>query len=138
MPSFLLLSPAAMGFVPALLMQVIMLIALLTWIQKTRSTWLLIGWQIMLSLLVACLLAAHSIYAPLGGYIYWMGGITFSWLSAVIGIQFAYHFPRLIYPREVRLVLLISLVFPAAFLALMMAEAFQQPDAVHYGFEGFF
>ncbi len=136
--TFLLLSPNAMGFVPAFLMQVIILVTLLTWKQKSRATWLLIGWQITLGLLIFCFLAAHSIYAPFGGYVYWMGCITFAWLSTAMSIQFAYYFPRLSYPREARLVLVLSLALTGAFIALMSVEAINEPDGMSYAFDGFF
>lgn len=134
----LLISPNAMGFVPALLMQVIILAALLTWVQKSHATWLLIAWQSTLCLLVACFLAAHSIYAPFGGLVYWIGCITFAWITASIAIQFAYHFPRLIYPHEARLSLVLSLALTGGFVALMGVEAITHPDRIYYVFEGFY
>jgi signal transduction histidine kinase len=137
LPSFLL-SPNAMGFVSAFLMQVILLTAILTWKQKSQATWLLIGWQGSLCLMTASFLAGYSIYAPLSGYLYWMGGITFAWLAISLAMQFAYHFPCLLFPREARCLRILSLGLWGVFVALMGVEALSGPHSMNYAFDGFF
>jgi signal transduction histidine kinase/HAMP domain-containing protein len=136
--TFFLLSPNAMGFVPTFLMQVVMLMTLLTWKEKSRATWLIIGWQGSLCVMTASFLAGHSIYAPLSGYLYWIGGITFAWLAISLAIQLAYHFPHLLYPRESRFVLVLSLGLWGVLLALMGLEALSGPQSMDYAFDAFF
>jgi signal transduction histidine kinase len=133
-----LLSPNAMGFVPTFLMQIIILVALLAWQQKSRATWLLIGWQGGLCLMSASFLAGYSIYTPLSGYLYWIGGITFAWLAVTLAIQFAYHFPRRLFPREARRVLILSLALWGGLLALMGIEALSGLYSMNYAFDAFF
>ncbi len=136
--SAILLSPDAMGFFPTLLMQIIILVFLLFWRQKSLVIWLLIGWQCSLMLLVASFFAGLTIYAPLGGYIYWIGCITFAWIANIFIIQFAYHIPRLLYPREARIVLVLSLMLGVALLTLMYGEASRKPRITDYGFDTFY
>jgi len=133
-----LLSPNAMGFVPMLLMQGIILVALLTWKQKSRATWLLIGWQGNLCLMTVSFLAGYSIYTPLSGYLYWIGGITFAWLAISLAMQFAYHFPRRLFPHETRCMLILSFGLWGVFVALMSLEAMSRPHNMNYAFDGFF
>jgi signal transduction histidine kinase len=137
--TFFLLSPVAMGFVPTFLMQLVILIALFTWKHKSKATWLLIGWQVSLFLMIGSILAGHSIYDPFGGYLYWIGGITLAWLANVLAIQLAYHFPRVLYPREARVVLVLSLTVWVGLVALMSVEAINamQEQEFVYGFESF-
>lgn len=136
--SAILLSPDAMGFFPTLLMQIIILVFLLFWRQKSLVIWLLIGWQCSLMLLVASFFAGLTIYAPLGGYIYWIGCITFAWIANIFIIQFAYHVPRLLYPREARIVLVLSLMLGVALLTMMYVEASRKPRITDYGFDTFY
>jgi two-component system nitrate/nitrite sensor histidine kinase NarX len=136
--SFILLSPGAMGFFPTLLMQSIILVALLFWKQKSQATWLLIGWQFSLLLFIVSMFAGLTIYAPLSGYVYWIGGISFSWLASILIIQFAYRVPRLLYPREAQVVLVLSLLLGAGLVTLMYLEASREPHVAIYGFEVFY
>jgi signal transduction histidine kinase/CheY-like chemotaxis protein len=133
-----LLSPGAMGFVPTFLVQVVILIVLLAWKQKSTATWLFIGWQAFLMLLVASLLFHAVIYAPVGGYLYWLGGIFLSWIAVILAIQFAYRFPRLLYPREAGVVLGITLAVCGVLLTLIVLEIQTALYSPVYSFESFY
>jgi len=63
-----------------------------------------------MTLMTATQCAARFVYVPrVSGYLDWWGGVGGVTLAMVALIQFAYHFPRLRYPREARVALGLSL-----------------------------
>lgn len=126
-----------MGFLPMLILHLLIVGYLLSWRQKSSATWLLIGWQSCLLLLIVSLFAARTVYNPLSVYLEWMGGTTFAMLGTVFMIQFAYHFPRPFYPREARVLLIISSLVWLGLVGLMVIEAKTAPGVLNYHFEGF-
>ena len=137
-PFLFLLSPVAMGYVPTFLVQVVIIAVLLSLKQKTLATRFFIGWQICLMLLVASLLLSTIVYAPIGGYINWIGGNLFALLAITLAIQFAYRFPYLIYRREAILVLVFSLAAWVGMIGLISYESTALPCRIGYGFESFY
>ncbi len=127
-----------MGFVPTFLVQVVILIVLLTWNRKSPATWFFIGWQAFLMLLVASLLFHTVIYAPVGGYLYWIGGIVFSWIAVTLAIQFAYRFPRLLYRREAHVMLVLTLAIGVVWPLMIGFEVKFDLYRPGYGFELFY
>ena len=122
-----LISPTAVGYLPVLVLHAVSLGYLLLQRQKPVQTWLFCGWLGGMALMAATQCAAHVIYAPLSGYLDWAGGLVFAGLSLVSWLQFAYHYPRLSYPREARLVLAISLLVTAGLFGLAAREAIAEP-----------
>lgn len=126
-----------MGFLPMLILHVLIVSYLLSWQQKSASTWLLIGWQSCLFLLITAVFFARTVYSPLSVYLEWMGGTTFAMLGAVFMIQFAYHFPRPFYLVEARTLLIVSGLVWLGVIGLMISEAMTDPGILSYHFKGF-
>jgi hypothetical protein len=118
-----LLSPTAMGYIPSLVMQTIILGDLLSRRSPSTATKLFTGWTASLILFIGARLAAYTIYAPLSGYRDWIGAIAFAWLALILSLQLAYHFPRPTFAREARVVLWISITLGVGFVLWMMYEA---------------
>ncbi len=135
--SLFLLSPPAIGFLPILLLHVGILGYLLSLRRKSVSTWLFIGWVGSTGLVALSILTGYTLYAPCGGYVNWLGGTGFSLVGLVFLLQFVYHFPRLCFPREGRVVLVVSLFVAFGLLALMLYEALTPPVYSLYDFEQF-
>ncbi len=133
----LLISPPAMGFLPIIIWHLVILIYLFNLRGRSKSTWLLTGWLAGLTLLMVCNFLGRAIYAPLGGYIFWIGGISTAMIALTLELQFAYHFPHLIYAREARIVLLVSAASTVGLLVLMIAEAIGPLGQATYNFEQF-
>jgi signal transduction histidine kinase len=110
------------GFLPILILHLASLGYLLTRPVKTRATRLFIGWMISLMLLMTSQGLARMIYAPVSGYIDWMGGAAFSWASLILALEFAYTFPRPVYPREARRLRIGALALGLGPLLLMPLE----------------
>ncbi len=128
-----MLSPTAIAYVPVLLLHLVSLGYLLLHGPKSRQTWLFCGWLGGMTLMTATQCAARFIYVPrLSGYLDWWGGVGGVTLAMVALIQFAYHFPRLRYPREARVALGVSLVVTGGLWAWTAWEvAAAWPHYVH-------
>src|SRR5512136_2642671 len=105
----ILISPTAINFLPALVWHGLVLVYFLRQRAKSKPTWLFTGWMLGLTLVTTASFLSRLIYAPLGGYIYWIGGILAAWLALTFELQLAYHFSGTPWPREARAVLLICL-----------------------------
>ncbi|MFP4394005.1 MAG: ATP-binding protein [Anaerolineales bacterium] len=120
---YFLLSPTAMAYLPVLLLHLVSLGYLLLHGLKSRQTWLFSGWLGGMTLMVMTQFAARVVYAPrVSGYVDWWGGVGGVTLAMIALLQFAYHFPRPRYPREARLVLILSVVVTGAIWAWMAWE----------------
>ncbi len=126
-----------MGFLPIVIWHLVILGYLLSKRAKSRQTWLLTSWLASLTLLMVCNFLGRAIYAPMGGYIFWIGGILSALVALTLELQFAYRFPRAIYAREARVVLLFSVVSTVGLAILMIAEAVASPGQASYNFEQF-
>jgi signal transduction histidine kinase len=135
---YFLLSPAALGFFPSFLLQIVILAVLLTWNHKSPHIWFLIGWLTSLILMLGSLIIGLSLYIPIGGYIYWIGGISFAWFTSICTIQLAYRFPSKCFPKEARYTLIITLLLWIGLLLLMAYEALVLPNTIEYAFVTFF
>ena len=115
---YFLLSPTAMAYLPVLLLHLVSLGYLLLRGPKSRQTRLFSGWLGGMTLTVLAQFAARVVYAPrVSGYLDWWGGVGGVTLAMIALFQFAYHFPRLRYPREARVVLILSVVVTGALWA---------------------
>jgi signal transduction histidine kinase len=133
----LLLSPTAISFVPAIVLHLVTLGYLVSRTQKSRQTWLFIGWMACLMLLMASQCVARIIYGPVGGYIDWMSGTIFAWMALLLLLQFAYHFPGTLYAREARTVLIVTSLIGVGLLLMIVLEATLLPALPVYNFELF-
>lgn len=135
-PTFLL-SPPTVGFLPILLLHLSILGYLLTLRHKSVSTWLFTGWIACMGWVAVAKLLGHSLYAPWGGYVDWIGGVSFSLVGLIFLLQFVHRFPRLAYPREAQITLWVSLGLTAGTLSLLAYEALTPPIYPLYDFEQF-
>lgn len=133
----ILISPTAINFLPALAWHVLVLGYLLRQRAKSKPTWLFTGWMVGLTLVIAASFLPRLIYAPLGGYIYWIGGILSAWLALTFELQLAYHFSGTPWPREARAALLISITLLLGLALEMAAEVILIPHQVAYSFPQF-
>jgi len=133
----LFLSPTAIGFLPGIVLHLVILGYLVNREHKSRQTWLVAGWMACLMLLMASQCVARIIYTPLGGYIDWIGGTIFAWLGLLLLLQFAYHFPRTLYAREARAALVVTSLIGVGLLLMMVLEAALLPLLPVYNFEHF-
>lgn len=133
----LLLSPPAVGFLPIFLLHLSILIYLISLKHKSSATWLFTAWMACLTLVVVSKLSGYSLYNPRGGYVDWLGGVSFSLIGVIFLLQFVYRFPRLAYPREARMALFVSVSLTAGVVALMAHEALTPPTYPLYDFEQF-
>jgi signal transduction histidine kinase len=133
-----LISPTAMGFVPIVILQLLIVGYLLSWPGKSRATRLLTGWLACVTLVMASQLVGYTLYSPVGGYISVSGGIGFQALGLIFLIQFAYHFPRPVYRREAQVLLIISGLFWSGLALLLIFETVTRPILTSYDFEQFF
>jgi signal transduction histidine kinase/HAMP domain-containing protein len=117
-----LLSPTAVEYVPVLILHLSILGYLLSLKGKSNPTWLFTGWIACMTLVMASMFASYVIYAPLGGYVHWFGGIVSGTLALVFFLQFTYRFPRPRYAREAQVVLVVSVAIVVGMLALMAFE----------------
>lgn len=121
--AYFLISPTAMTYIPVLLLHLVSLLYLLLKDFKSRQTWLFCGWLGGMTLTVMAQFAARVVYAPrVSSYLDWWGGVGGVTLAMIALLQFAYHFPRLRYPREARVVLILSVVVTGAIWAWMAWE----------------
>lgn len=132
----LLLSPPAISLLPILVLHLAIFVYLLRVKEKSAATWWLNGWLGGAMLSAASLFAGGSVYSPLGGYLT-LGAIVFSFISIIPSLQFAYHFPRLTFAREARLVLMISALLVAGGVGWLAAELAAYPVGFLYSFEQF-
>jgi hypothetical protein len=123
----LLISPAATGFLPVLVLQVVALGYLLSLKAQSAQTWLFIGGWACLTCVAASKMIGATLYTLLGGYADWMGGISFSLLGILLLIQFAYRFPHATYAREAKAALVISILVALGVLGLLVYEATTPP-----------
>ena len=134
----LLISPAAMGFLPILVLHLVTLGYLLSLRAKSAPTWLFIGWWACLTCVAVSKVIGATLYAPLGGYVDWIGGIGFSLLSVLFLIQFAYRFPNKDGAREARVAFVGSSLIGMSVLCLLVYEATKPPIYPLYDFGQFF
>ncbi len=107
-----------MAYLPVLLLHLVSLGYLLLHGPKSRQTWLFSGWLGGMMLMTVTQFAARFIYVPrVSGYLSWLGGVGGVTLAIIALLQFAYHFPRLRYPREARVVFVVSLAITGALWA---------------------
>ncbi len=133
----ILISPTAINFLPGLAWHVLVLGYLVRQRAKSKPTWLFTGWMAGLTLVIAALFLPRLIYAPLGGYIYWIGGILSAWLALTFELQLAYHFSGNPWPGEARAVLFFSLTTLVGLALVMAAEVILIPHLVAYSFAQF-
>lgn len=133
----ILISPTAINFLPALAWHGLVLGYLLRQRAKSKPTWFFTGWMVGLTLVVATIFLPRLIYAPLGGYIYWIGGILSAMLALTFELQLAYHFSGNPWPAEARAVLFISLTTLLGLVLVMVAEVILIPHTVAYSFAKF-
>lgn len=131
------LSPEGMGLVPILIMQLSVLGFLLLQKEKSTATWLFIGWLTNMFLLMATSFVGYTIYMPWGGFVLWIGGVVFSLLGAIFWLQFIYHFPRIIYLREVKINLIVSVIITAVIITVLLQEIIFLPTHHYYVFNAF-
>ncbi len=118
-------SPTALNYVPVLLLHVVSLGYLLLKGAKSRQTWLFCGWLGGMTLMTATQFAACTVYAPrISGYLGWWGGVAGVTLAMIALLQFAYHVPRLRYPREAQIVLTGSILITGTLFLWMGWETF--------------
>ncbi|MFP4345078.1 MAG: GAF domain-containing protein [Anaerolineales bacterium] len=123
MKSLFLISPTALNYVPVLILHLVSLGYLLHKRPKSRPTWLFCGWLGGMTFMTATQAAACALYVPrVSAYLGWWGGVIGVTLAMIALLQFAYHFPRLRYPREARLVLYISILVTALLFTWMLWE----------------
>lgn len=122
-----LLSPTAVGYLPVLVLHVAGLGYLCLRGHKSRETWLFCGWFGGMTAMIVSQFLAATIHSPLGAYVEWWGGMISVTLALVSWLQFSYHFPRLCYPREARVVLVISVAVSVLILGVMVRETVLQP-----------
>lgn len=135
--SQILVSPAAMNFLPTLAWHVVVLAYFVGMRAKSRPTWFFTGWMLGLTIITGSSFVARVIYAPLSGYVYWIGGIGSALLAVTFELQFAYHFLCAPWPREARAVLLVSATVTVGTVAGMLAEAALIPHQAIYNFAQF-
>jgi signal transduction histidine kinase len=133
----MLMSPTAMGFLPAVLLHALIFAYLIQRKYKSPATWLLIGWMTSLLLLLLSQFTARVLYDPIGGYIDWMGSLFFGWVALCFGLGFAYYFPRPAFPRERVVALGVAVVTGIALGVLMIVEAMLTSKPPVYNFEEF-
>ncbi len=133
----ILISPTAINFLPALTWHVLVLGYLVRQRAKSKPTWLFTGWMAGLTLVMAATFLPRLIYAPLGGYIYWIGGILSAMLALTFELQLAYHFSGNPWPGEARAVLFMSLTALVGLALAMAAEVILVPHLVAYSFARF-
>jgi len=108
---------------PVLLLHLVSLGYLLLHSPKSRQTRLFSGWLGGMTLMTASQFAARLVYVPrISGYLSWWGGMVGVTLAIIALLQFAYHFPRLRYPREARIVLILSSIITGALWAWTAGE----------------
>ncbi|MBN1889608.1 MAG: GAF domain-containing protein [Thermoflexales bacterium] len=133
-----MLSPTAMGYLPILVLHLVILGYLLIRKNKSLTAWLFAGWMASWMLLVLSKFAASAIYTPLGGYIDWIGGLVSAWLGLTCALQFAYYFPNPGWAvREARAVLVIMGGIGAGLLLMILCEATFTPKLPSYNFAQF-
>jgi|GEM_PF-3655173 hypothetical protein len=133
----MLISPTAMNFLPTLIWHIGALVYFLGVRAKSRPTRFFTGWMVGLTLIILSHFAARVIYAPLSGYVYWIGGIGSALLAVTFELQFAYHFLCTPWPREARAVLLVSAAVTVGMVAGMLAEVASLPHQAVYNFTQF-
>ncbi len=133
MKSLFLISPTALNYVPVLILHLVSLGYLLHKRSKSRLTWLFCGWLAGMTFMTATQAAASVLYMPrVSAYLGWWGGVVGVTCAMIALLQFAYHFPRLRYPREARLVLLLSILITLILLVWMLGETLvTQPQQIH-------
>ncbi len=110
----LLLSPTALNYVPVLYLHLVSLGYLLYKRHSSRPTRLFCGWLGGMTFMTASQAAAGALYGtPASAYLAWWGGVTGVTFALIALLQFAYHFPRLRYAREARVVLALSILVAA-------------------------
>lgn len=129
----LFLSPAAMHYIPLLLLHGVSLGYLLLKPSRSRPTWLFCGWLAGMTLMTASQAVARAITVPkFSSYVGWWGGVGGVSLAMIALIQFAYYFPRLRYPREARAALIGSLCFTGLLFGWMAWETLAFPGHLVY------
>jgi nitrate/nitrite-specific signal transduction histidine kinase len=133
----LLISPIAMGFLPIVILHLVIFGYLSSRKDKSLPARLFNGWLTCLMLLMVSRFVCHIVYAPLGGYVNWIGGIVFAWGGLMLAFQFAYRFPRMVYAREARRVLIVCSVIAVSLMVLVGMELIHGPRWSVYDFERF-
>ena len=133
----LLLSPVAMGYLPVVIVHVVVLAYFLVQKHKLGQTKLLVGWFFAMGLVSAAQFAMYVIDAPLETYLGWLGSICPALAAQLLWLQFAYRFPRLVYAREARVALGISIAIIVVTLGLIVSEVLVCPKELSYSFERF-
>ena len=132
-----LISPMAMGFLPIVMLHLVIFGYLCTRKDKSVQAQLFNGWLTCLMLLMVSQFISHIMYAPWGGYVNWIGSIGFAWAGLALALQFAYRFPRVVYAREARGVLIVCTVIAMGLLILMRVESLHSPRQPVYSFTQF-
>ena len=132
-----LISPPALEYLPVLIWHLVILGYLFSRKDKSKLTWLLTGWLCGLTMLMLSCFAGHAIYAPLGGYIFWIGGMVSALFALNLELQFAYRFPRPGYGREARRLLVVSGAVALGIISLAIAEAITSLTLPAYNFGQF-
>jgi signal transduction histidine kinase len=104
---------------------------------QSGQTKLLVGWYFSMGLVFTSQFAVYVLDAPLGAYLDWLGGICPALAAQLLWLQFAYRFPRLVYPREARVVLGVSIAIIVVALGLIVGELQGGPGESAYSFERF-
>jgi signal transduction histidine kinase len=133
----LLLSPVAMGFLPVVVLHVVVLAYFLGQKHKSGQTKLLVGWFFSMGLMSVAQFAMRVIGGPLEIYLGWLGSMCSALAAQLLWLQFAYHFPRLVYAREARVALGISIAIIVVTLGLIVSEVLVCPKELSYSFEKF-
>lgn len=123
-----------MSFLPILIWHGVILEYLLRLQHKSRQTWLLIAWFSALTLLMGSQCFSYAVYAPIGGYVQWIGGILTALSAVGLEIQFAYTFPHPLYPCEMRLARKVSLGIVLGIAGLILFEVICLPAQSNYNF----
>ena len=134
--NWLLISPTAMGYLPIVVWHLVILGYLLSIRNKSRATWLFGGWLAALTLLNVSEFINRALYGISTPYLYWFGSIAATLADVTLELQFAYRYPRRLFRREAKIVLVICAAISLAMLALMISEL-GNPGEVGYAFTDF-
>jgi signal transduction histidine kinase len=130
--SYFYISPGTMDYVPILILHVIGLAYLLLRRPRSQQTWLFTAWLGGMTAMILARTLARTLYGVPSVYLEWWGGTTSVTLALVAWLQFGYRYPRPRYPREARVVLILSLLFSLAlFLWMAWETAFYAGRLLH-------
>ncbi len=127
MSSFLL-SYYSVGYITTAIMAVVISVYLSAQRNKSSQTWFLISYFIFQACLSIGYIVWFSFYTPSAAYATYI--VYSAWVGFIFLLQFAYHFPRNIHPRESKIALAVSLI--VSFFGYAMHVSQTQPMTVEF------